>query len=560
MTQRTLVFGAMPQGATPQTHIASGAWCFTGQEALFPQWDSVWPLPPDPYADVESLCAAELAANAEIVRLMPHLAEECNKRRGTQHSGLFWETALAPWLLTSVHAFTERRARLRGLIETYADEVLIVPVLPENCEFFFRNSAEYMVHGIQDREFNHFVFSHLLRSAVPDNWELRELPPRRIHNAAGPAAGLKHILRKLLLRMPFPHVKGFALWQSAALSLVLAANCRDNDATIPLAAYAAPPAEPECDFLPLLLRCLPLDALRAPIPAPPSRRGRIRIMAGEYMQEEAYSLRMAAWREGGGRLVVCQHGGNNGVLRVAGSCALDSRSHALLTWGWTQQGEAPGNHVPVPHPLVTGIVDAHKERTGELILVGTEMSAYAYRLKSRPMTAGLVAYRKEKLRFFAALPEHVRHAARYRPYFAVKNGLNDGPYVQAALPDIALCAGSLMPRLLGCRMAALDHYGTTMHLALAANIPLVCYWDHNMWGMTPEAEEKFALLREAGIVYMDATLAAAHIASVWGDVPAWWQSGLVQRARRQWTESYACGTAQSAWRLTLRWRRVLSGL
>ena len=36
---RTLVLGSMPEGAAPQTHIASGPWCFSGREDLFPGWD-----------------------------------------------------------------------------------------------------------------------------------------------------------------------------------------------------------------------------------------------------------------------------------------------------------------------------------------------------------------------------------------------------------------------------------------------------------------------------------------------------------------------------------------
>ncbi len=555
----------MPRGATPATHVASGPWCFAGRENAFFDWDEAFPLPPDPYPDIAGLEAASFAANAEMVRLIPILAEHLNEKRGTGHSLVFWETALAPWLLTALQSLRERCDRLGGLIRLYGKESMAAPLLPEKCAFSFRNSLDFMVHGVQDAAYNHYVFSRLLEAfGLPAAWTAVYEPIRPLHGAAPAKRGLKDRLRGFLRRLPFPRVKGFGLQQSLLFSLALWSNIKNNDKTLPLAAYAAPAGtafcDPPFDPLPLLLRGLPLDLVEAPIPAPPRKKGRIRIMAGEFMQDEAYGLQLGAWREGGGRLVDIQHGGNNGNLRCPGSTVLDYRQHAHLTWGWSSHAPHPVNAVPVPHPLVAKVADKHRENAADLVLVGTEMSVYAYRLKSRPLAAGLVAYRKGKKAFFAALPEHVRAKALYRPYFSAAGALSDAPYVQSAFPDIPLCKGDLMERLLACRLAALDHYGTTMLLALAANIPLVCYWDRTLWGMGPETEKHLQPLRDAGILHPDAQSAAAQAARIWDDVPAWWRASATQAARKQWTQTYARADARDSFDLTRRWLRALRDL
>ena len=571
--QRSLVLGAIPPDATPETHSLLGPWCVTGNEAAFPAWDTRFPLPPDPYPTHEAMEQAAWAANREMLRVIPILAEELNAARGTRHSLVFWETALAPWLMTTLHSLCERHQRLQDYIALHGTEPLRVALLPEQCPVSFRNSLEFMIHGVQDVAYNHYVFSRLLEGMAPAAWTLEYLEPRALHQAAprqtgGLKAHLKEHAQDLLRHLPFPRVKGFAPWQVLLFSLALAMNRKDNDRTIPLAVYCGPgiavreqasSAFP-FDSLPFLRRCMPRDLVEAPIPVVSRKRGGIRVMAAEFIQNEAYGLRLAAWREGGGRLIDIQHGANNGNLRCMGATVLDYRQHAHITWGWSEQTGYAVNAHPLVHPLPMAVAGKHKEAKPELILVGTEMSTFAYRLKSRPLGGAQVNYRKEKVNFFAALPDAVRANALYRPYFIVAGGLADAPYVQAAFPTVGLCTGDLMERLLACRLAVLDHYGTTMLLALAANIPLICYWDQKRWGMDAGSEACLEPLRAAGILHADAASAAAKAAEVWDTTAAWWNSAAVQAARSQWTRRYAVTDAAGPCDLTRRWVRVLSSL
>jgi putative transferase (TIGR04331 family) len=99
-----------------------------------------------------------------------------------------------------------------------------------------------------------------------------------------------------------------------------------------------------------------------------------------------------------------------------------------------------------------------------------------------------------------------------------------------------------------------------MLLALAADVPLICYWDEKLWLMGPETEERLKPLRASGILQPNALSAADMVGLVWPDVAGWWQSRAAREARRQWVEVYAACPARSPLDLTLRWLRILRGL
>ncbi|MDR1359827.1 MAG: hypothetical protein LBJ82_02500, partial [Deltaproteobacteria bacterium] len=279
---RELVLGSMPEQARPDSHLPAGPWCFSGREALFPGWDDPkagFALPPDPFADAEEMQAYARRANAEVIRLTEIFAAELNQRRKVGYSKLFWETALVPWLVLSVHMLAERQKRVLDLAERYGKIPLRIFLLPQGCPFSFQNSLEFMLRGVQDVDFNHYVFSRLLEAAAPEAWDLRLLPQRPLgrSEAGGPGKGLAAScaadLRRRLRGLPFPRQKGFSLAQSLYLSLAVLGRRASEDRSLDLAAYAATPLEwifPAKDFL---AACLPRDLLELPLPPIPDSRG-----------------------------------------------------------------------------------------------------------------------------------------------------------------------------------------------------------------------------------------------------------------------------------------------
>lgn len=613
----------MPDGATPQTHLASGPWCFAGREERFPGWDgpltpagrdtaetadsafepdsAVFPMPDDPYPDARNMAAEARAANGEVLRLIRLLGEEADARCGCRRSERYWQMALGPFLLPAVHMLAERQRRVADLIRLHGDEPLRVELLPEDTPFSFRSTLDFTVNGIQNVNFNHYVFSRVVEAALASDkerrvaWRAECLPSAALHRATevprkGIAGRCADALRRLLRDLPFPRYKGFSLGQALLLSLaVLGNNKRRADKTLDFSLYGEPgfvwnfPAEK------LIRACLPLE-LRDGLQNAPKRQGKtrgstspLRGMTPAFSQDDAYRLRLAGLRESGCRLFCVQHGANYGNLLSVGILPFEYGQHAFFTWGWREHGDLPVNARSLAHPILAGICGAHKERAPRLILVGTEMSPYLYRLKSRPLAKALLAYRQGKVIFFRELLKRFGPRAQtapfpdasaasaltatdpagtespganpappespgaepaapellYRPYFKTAGGLDDAEYLRRHLPGIGLCAGDLTERMLGCRLLVLDHYGTTLHTALAADVPTLVFWDRDEWGMDAESERVLDALRQAGILHATPGQAARQAAAVWNDPAVWWQSAPVRQARALWLERYA---------------------
>ena len=228
------------------------------------------------------------------------------------------------------------------------------------------------------------------------------------------------------------------------------------------------------------------------------------------------------------------------MLRCAAGAPLEEYSqHAFITWGWKQQTPLLGNFIPLPHAQTSALHGAHREADKKLLFVGNGMELFPYRLDSRPNPMQFVEYRNMKARFLSALPPEVLAHASYRPYFDVPAALSDWPWVQERFPTVERCVGSLDAAMLSCRLMVLDHHGTTLNLAFAANTPLVVYWDPRAWELCPEGEALLDLLRGAGIWHPTPEEAAVGAARIWPDARRYWQSPLVQSARLRWCEQFA---------------------
>jgi putative transferase (TIGR04331 family) len=298
------------------------------------------------------------------------------------------------------------------------------------------------------------------------------------------------------------------------------------------------PLDPWSIFLAAIPRCIMRVALPEHIMA--ASRKRVRVASVAAMQDTEYRLRLAAWRAAGHKLVYVQHGGNYGMLRCAATTPLEEYSqHAFITWGWKEQTPVRDNFIPLPHAQTSALYDRHRETDAMLLFVGNGMELFPHRLDSRPNPAQFLEYRRMKARFLLGLPPEVIAHARYRPYFDVPAALSDWPWVQARCAKLARCTGSLDAAMISCRLMVLDHHGTTLNLAFAADTPLVLYWDPRAWELCPEGEALLVLLHGAGIWHPTPEEAAAAVARIWPDVRAYWQSARVRAVRQRWCECFA---------------------
>ncbi len=562
---RTLVLGRMPEDATPETHLAAGPWCFVGREELFPDWEERYTFGPEPLATPEALEAAARQAQTLAVESVPDVAAAlCPHAAALPRA--YWDMALGSWLIMATQQVVERALRLTALVAQWGREPLCVPLLPEDCAFSFATEQDFVLSGALGHDYNHWLFSRLLEPILPAAWSREYLPAVRAAYAAAPPADGKARLRRivrdaarlLLLSLPFPRIKGFSLRQSLTFSLALLRNRTPVDHSRPLADYGSLRPELPCPALPLILASLPesLRQARHPARLRPASAPRTRVAHISACEDTAYRLRLARWRGKGHKLIFIQHGGNYGHIRTDSIVPVTEYcQHAFITWGWTSQSPLRGNFLPLPHGQLARLRNAHKDASGLLLYVGTEMPVFPYRMDSRLTPRQYVQYRDDKQWFFEALPRRIHRQCLYRPYFPVPGTLDDAPWLLPRFPDVRLCVGPLDPHMLSCRLLVLDHHGTTLELAMAANVPMVLFWNRAGWGLCPETETALDALAAADIWHPTAESAAMHLRRIWDDVPAWWNSAPVQKARADWCAQYALtvdGPVEPLWINTLK--------
>ena len=78
--------------------------------------------------------------------------------------------------------------------------------------------------------------------------------------------------------------------------------------------------------------------------------------------------------------------------------------------------------------------------------------------------------------------------------------MEDAAYLERSFPELALHRGDLGSAILSCGLLVLDYPGTTLNLALAGNVPTVCFWAPGIWPAAEEAAPFFDALAEAGIL------------------------------------------------------------
>lgn len=69
--------------------------------------------------------------------------------------------------------------------------------------------------------------------------------------------------------------------------------------------------------------------------------------------------------------------------------------------------------------------------------------------------------------------------------------LKDKQYIKDKVPWAKFCEGYLHSKMIKCKITVLDHSGTTLNIALAANVPTICFWDKDAWAMCFQAEPYF---------------------------------------------------------------------
>lgn len=545
-----LILGSMPPGARPDNYLAAGPWCFCGLEKAFPDWEKRFTFAPEPLAEAPKQPIAVKTAQALAVGKIPDIAALLHPEPEILPN-VYWQTLLAPWAIDVASQIVDRTLMAQAMREQWGGLALEVEILPR-CDFSFLDEHDFTLRGSLGILFNHWLLSKLLLAHWPEKWKKIELPKTALPALAMPPKNfqenLKDKARQFALKLPFPKLKGMSLKEALQFSLALLKPCQGADHSLDLAKAFGCDKQNDLIRLPqnvleIFQQALPESLRRlkhGPIAAR-SKKSRLRVANVIAYEDAAYRQGLAYWRAAGNRLAYCQHGSNYG--QVKRPCAVEMVEYSqdiYFTWGWKRQGQAKGNFAPMPSLQLGRIANSwQKNNNGKLILIGTEMPAYGHRLDSHPTPLQYVKYRRDKAIFLEELGGEIRKNTQYRPYFPLPGTLADADWLLPRFPDIEQCKGDLASQIVNCKLLVVDHHGTTALEAMAANIPLILYWDEGAWPLAPEFAGLVKMLEKAGIWHASPDKAAAKIREIWHNIDAWRDSGEIREARKFFCESQA---------------------
>lgn len=260
--------------------------------------------------------------------------------------------------------------------------------------------------------------------------------------------------------------------------------------------------------------------------------------SNSYSADDVFKAWAAEKVETGVPLVIGQHGGNYGMARwnfaEEHQIAIADR---FLTWGWSKSDQQ--KLIPVGNVKGFGS-KVEFDKQGVALLVEMSMPRASYHLYSVPVAHQWLDYFEDQSRFVLALPPELREQLLVRLY-PQDYGWCQKQRWQTRFPLIRLDDGSQpMAALFNRSRLYISTYNATTYLeSLSLNIPTIMFWNPLHWELRDSAIPALEKLKSVGIFHETPESAARHMAQIWDNVDAWWQSESIQQVRREFCACYS---------------------
>lgn len=535
--------------------IALGPWCFIGSETEFPEWEDLDYV--DPFITPSALAKADGDTRRLANQLALKWAATLNERHGRSYSAEYWRTLLILWLVSGVQTTWRRYRHMELMIARHGHTPMQVDVLDVKPDWNFAHIISFSRHIGEDRYFDFWMNSEILKIITPTSWTLvsvnaendKDLTAADGRNAPPDNHGrISDMARRIFGRLCFDTVSGVRS-SKILFSLYIKMLPKRPSRGKPIVRDDDVFSEFPKSYLDYL------DGfLESTLP---------KIFSDGYSELEAAALQnkyvpgrlfvdhlltldarrrfvLAHAQEAGERLIGSQHGcGYGACLTVPWAAEGEYKYDGFISWGWKQQEDLEGRMIPLPSPLLSRTMNRHVPRSNQLIFTGARIFLPDARFGNRPQPTQWFNYRYMKRQFIDALSTDTREELVYRPYLKAPETMRDIGYLELFFAKLPILRGPMDGKMLECKLLVLDYPGTSMNIGMAANVPMVSYWDPQAWPECRQAKPLNDALRKAGILHDDPESAARHINHIWDDVPGWWNSKDVQQARNDWCRQYA---------------------
>ena len=263
------------------------------------------------------------------------------------------------------------------------------------------------------------------------------------------------------------------------------------------------------------------------------------MTANAFSSDDRWRMWASSKCELGAKLVIAQHGGHYGAGAWSASQMNEiAISDRYLSWGWSDINQEKVH--PAPATKLIGMKRRHPSRTGVCLQVTCALPAQSYWMYSVPTGPQFEDYLTDQLLFAASLSDDVRDELVVR-LSSREYGWDIAGRWRDAEPSIETDSGKRPIRslLANARLYVATYNATTFLESFTQGIPTVMFWNPKFWELSEEALPYFDGLRQASVLFDSPVACAAHVNSIWDDVPGWWSSPEVQSAVQSFSQKFA---------------------
>lgn len=554
-----------------------GLWCVPEHEL----WDAAtrlqYSILPYPWDDRERFDRAAIYVSTVYERILRELADRLNALHGMQQTVRYWRIVIGPWLSWYLEVLYDRITCLREVVDGRSDVKTIG--LDPSSYATPADTAEFQRLAATD-VYNLQLYTRILESwgvemprrSLPDGWHETGGPlpdgfGRWYGQLVGPTKAIVRRAQERVVRSSRVGIVGtaiplkdrFRLWVATGGKIATCFRFCDSESRAARVSEGMRAAivewlAPRDEFETVVKRCLPADMPMSCLETFAERRHRalskrpprVLVSAFGWYIDEGFKLFAAEAQASGCCLVAAQHGGYYGMLRaISPESHEQALSDRFYGWGWCN-GLQPGTvvHALPGFPLADAArwVErrARDHSRARVVFITTMHPRYLYRFQSHPVGPQWMEYVSWQMRFASSVPPDVRRRLLVR-FYPHNYGWNVHDCWRSRFPDVAVDdpPAPMGDHLVSAALLLLDHPSTTLLEAMAAEVPLVLFWNPERFAMRPSAVGPFDELRRARILHDTPEAAAAHVNEIVDDIESWWADPGVRDARGQFRHMFA---------------------
>ena len=223
-------------------------------------------------------------------------------------------------------------------------------------------------------------------------------------------------------------------------------------------------------------------------------------------------------------IVMAQHGSFYGTLKKYQFVEQEEfeKSDIYCTWGWSATEDVNANFYPLPIFFSNQRTGRSKSADGSILFVVDDEMVNFHRIRSGGYYSDQhIALLRQKFDFFRTLEDEIRKNIIYQAYPAYSPTLQTHTFLEQAFPELKITNQSFQEHFKRCRLVVMPYPGTTMHFALAANIPTILFWEKEFFVFSRQFQNVADRLHDCGMLFYNPVDAARAIKTVYNDPEKW---------------------------------------